>query len=179
MRRAALVLVVVVALGACESERIDPLETFAASSCAAIQGWVDAVEDYTTQLSHAVTPLDHASDRVGYYRIFARAIEERTNDTIRQLKRLTPATGDGRAAADVFVESMEGAQAVTEQLIELADSFPDGDDDPEPLVSRISSLFVRLEKGFSIPSKARDALAERYPVFDRVPACTDYDDPVS
>jgi hypothetical protein len=179
VRRTAVALLCVLALAGCESERVDPLETFAASSCAAVQSWVDAVEDDTTQLSHAVTPLDDASDRVGYYRVYARALVERTDDTIRQLKRLAPAAGDGRAAADTFIAAMEKAKVVTEQLVDLADSFPDGDDDPEPLISRISSLLIRMEKGFSIPSKARDALAERYPVFDEIPACTDYDDPVS
>jgi hypothetical protein len=179
VRRILPIVLLVATLAACDSERIDPLETFAASSCASIQTWVDAVEDYTTQLSHAVTPLEHASDRVGYYRIFARALVERTDDTIRQLKRLAPAAGDGRAAADVFIDAMERTKHVTEQLVTLADSFPDGDDDPEPLISRISSLLIRMEKGFSIPSKARDALAKRYPVFDQIPACVDYDEPVT
>jgi hypothetical protein len=68
---------------------------------------------------------------------------------------------------------------VTQELIVLADSFPEGDDDPEPLVSRISSLFIRLEKAFAHPNAARDDLAERYAAFNDLPACADYVNPVT
>jgi hypothetical protein len=126
-----------------------------------------------------VTPLDAASERVGHYRLFAKAIDLRTWDTIRQLKRIAPATGDGRIAADALIAAMERSRGVTQELIELADSFPDTDDDPEPLVSRISSMFIRLEKAFAHPNAARDQLAKRYDVFIDVPACADYVNPVS
>jgi hypothetical protein len=178
VRRAAVALVVLVAT-ACEGERNDPLAEYAAASCAAVQAWVDAIEDYTTELSHAVTPLDDASDRVGHYRAWTHSLVERTDDTIRQLKRLAPAAGHGRDAADYFVSQIERTKHVTEELVVLAESFPDGDDDPEPLISRISSLLIRMEKGFAHATKARDELARRYPVFDEVRSCTDYDNPVT
>lgn len=179
MRRKAIVLIVVMAATGCNGQRTDPLAEYAAASCAAVQAWVDAIEDYTTELSHAVTPLDDASERVGYYRAWTRSLVERTDDTIRQLKRLAPAEGYGRDAADYFVSQIERTKLVTEELVALAESFPDGDDDPEPLVSRISSLLIRMEKGFSYATKARDELARRYPVFDEVRACVDYDNPVT
>lgn len=173
------VLAVVLVTAACESRRVDPLETFVAASCASIQGWIDAVEDATTELSHAVTPLDRSSARVGHYRRWARSLRERTDDTVRQLQRIAPAAGDGRAVAVRFVAAMKASRDITEELVALADSFPDGDDDPEPTVSRISSLLVRLEKVFVAPGRARDELAVRYPVLDEIPSCADYDDPVT
>ena len=177
MRRALVVLLVV--LVACDGRRADSLEVFASASCGIIQSWIDAVEDETVALSRAVTPLDHASERVGHYRLFANAIDLRTWDTVRQLKRIAPETGDGRIAADALIAAMERSRGVTQELIALARSFPDGDDDPEPLVSRISSLFIRLEKAFAHPNKARDELAKRYDVFIDLPACADYVNPVS
>jgi hypothetical protein len=181
VRHAVLVAIVVPLLAtvACDSERIDPLDEFASASCAAIQSWVDAVEDHATQLSDAVTRTDRASARAPYYRVFARALNERADDTVRQLRHLAPAAGDGKVAADTFIAALLESKRVTAELVTLADSFPDSDDDPEPVVSRISSMLVRLEKAFSYPSRARDALAARYPVFDRVPSCVDYEDPVT
>jgi len=166
-------------LTACDSRRTDSLELFASASCGIIQNWVDAVEDETVALSRAVTPLEHSSDRVEHYRLFARAIDERTSDTVRQLKRIAPATGDGRIAADALIAAMQRSRGVTQELIALADSFPNGDDDPEPLVSRISSMFIRLEKAFAHPNAARDQLAKRYDAFISIPACADYVNPVS
>ena len=179
MRRVAFAVALVVVLAGCESKRVDPLETYAASSCSTIQTWVDSVEDYTKELSDAVTTIDRASKRVGYYRIWARSLHERTDDTLRQLRRIAPPVGDGHDAAVEFEDAMTDVEHITDELITLADSFPDGDDDPEPVISRISSLLIRMEKGFSIPSKARDRLAQRYPVFDEIPACVDYDEPVT
>ena len=178
MRRALAVLLLV-ALAACDGRRSDSLDAFASASCGIIQSWIDAVEDETVALSRAVTPLDDASARVDHYRLFATAIDLRTWDTVRQLKRIAPEVGDGRVAADALVAAMERSRGVTQELIDLAASFPDGDDDPEPLVSRISSLFIRLEKAFAHPNKARDELAERYDVFIDLPACADYVNPVT
>ena len=177
MRR--VLLVVLLVLVACDGRRTDSLDVFASASCGIIQSWIDAVEDETVALSRAVTPLDDASDRVVHYRLFATAIDLRTWDTVRQLKRIAPDVGDGRVAADALIAAMERSRGVTRQLIDLAASFPDGDDDPEPLVSRISSLFIRLEKAFAHPNKARDELAERYGAFVDLPACADYVNPVS
>jgi hypothetical protein len=179
VRRIAALVVSLLAVGACGSERSDPLDLFAASSCAAIQNWIDAVEDETTALSRAVTPLENASDRVEHYRLFATAIDLRTWDTVRQLKRIAPTVGDGKIAADTMVAAMERSRGVTQELIELAESYPDSDDDPEPLASRISALFVRLEKAFAHPNQARDELGARYDAFVDIPACIDYVDPVS
>ena len=179
MRRVLAVLLLVVPLSACESRRADSLDVFASASCGIIQSWIDAVEDETVALSRAVTPLDDASDRVGHYRLFATAIDRRTWDTVRQLKRIAPDVGDGRIAADALIAAMERSRGVTQELITLAQSFPEGDDDPEPLVSRISSLFIRLEKAFAHPNKARDELAERYDAFVELPACADYVEPVT
>lgn len=165
-------------LVACEGRRTDSLDVFASASCAVIQSWIDAVEDQTVALSRAVTPLEDAADRVEHYRIFATAADLRTWDTIRQLRRIAPTTGDGRLAADVLIAAMERSRGVTQELIVLADSFPRGED-AEPLVSRISSLFVRLEKAFAHPNAARDDLAHRYHAFDDIPSCADYTDPVS
>ena len=177
MRRA--LLVVLLALVACDGRRTDSLDVFASASCGILQTWIDAVEDETVALSRAVTPLDDASARVGHYRLFATAVDLRTWDTLRQLKRIAPAVGDGRVAADALIAAMERSRGVTQELVALAASFPEGDDDPEPLVSRISSLFIRLEKAFAHPNKARDELAERYDAFVDLPACADYVDPVS
>jgi hypothetical protein len=173
------VALLALSLTACDSERVDPLAVYAASSCATVQTWVDSVEDYTKELSDAVTTIDRSSERVGYYRVWARSLHERVDDTRRQLKRIAPKDGDGAVAAATWDDAMTRVEAITDELITLADSFPDGDDDPEPVISRISSLLIRMEKGFSIPSKARDRLAERYPTFDEVPACVDYDEPVT
>ena len=177
MRRA--LLVVLLALVACDGRRTDSLDVFASVSCGILQTWIDAVEDETVALSRAVTPLDDASARVEHYRLFATAVDLRTWDTLRQLKRIAPAVGDGRVAADALIAAMERSRGVTQELVALAASFPEGDDDPEPLVSRISSLFIRLEKAFAHPNKARDELAERYDAFVDLPACADYVDPVS
>jgi hypothetical protein len=180
VRRLLLLAVLAVPLlTACDDRHHDPLDEFASASCAAIQNWIDAIEDRTVELSRHVTPLEDASDRVGFYREFATAIDLRTWDTLRQLKRIAPAHGDGRIAADALIDAMEGSRVITQELIALADSFPDGDDDPEPTVSRISSLFIRLEKAFALPNRARDDLAVRYPAFEDVPACVDYVNPVS
>lgn len=177
MRR-VLLLAPLLLLASCESRRSDSLEVFASASCGIIQSWIDAVEDQTVALSRAVTPLADASDRVGHYRLFATAVDLRTWDTVRQLKRIAPTTGDGALAADAIIAAMERSRAVTQDLIVLADSFPD-DDDSEPLVSRISSLFIRLEKAFAHPNAARDELAERYDAYIHVPACADYVNPVT
>jgi hypothetical protein len=178
VRHIGLVLLVMALVG-CDSRRHDQLDEFASASCAAIQSWIDAVEDETVALSHQVTPLEDASDRVVHYRAFARAVDLRTWDTLRQLKRIAPAHGDGRIAADSIIAALERSRGVTQDIIALADSFPDTDDDPEPLVSRISSLFIRLEKAFALPNRARDDLAVRYDAFETVPACADYVNPVS
>lgn len=177
MRR--LVVAALLLLVACDGRRVDSLEVFASASCGIIQSWIDAVEDETVALSRAVTPLDDASARVGHYRLFATAIDLRTWDTLRQLKRIAPDVGDGRIAADALVAAMERSRGVTQELMALAGSFPEDDDDPEPLVSRISSLFIRLEKAFGHPNEARDHLAERYDAFVDLPACVDYVDPVT
>lgn len=177
MRRALVVLLLV--MTACDSQRADTLEVFASASCGIIQSWIDAVEDETVALSRAVTPLDDASARVEHYRLFTTAIDLRTWDTVRQLKRISPDVGDGRIAAEALIAAMERSRDVTQELIALAQSFPNDDDDPEPLVSRISSLFIRLEKAFAHPNRARDELAERYDAFVDLPACRDYVDPVS
>ena len=174
-----MVVALLVSLMACDGRRSDSLDVFASASCGIIQSWIDAVEDETVALSRAVTPLDDASERVGHYRLFATAIDLRTWDTLRQLKRIAPAAGDGRIAADALIAAMERSRGVTEELIALADSFPDDDDDPEPLVSRISSMFIRLEKAFAHPNKARDQLAERYDQYVDLPACADYVNPVT
>jgi hypothetical protein len=174
-----IALVLLAGLVACESKRIDPMDEFASASCAAIQSWIDAVEDETVRLSRSVTPLDDAADRVGHYRDFAAAIDLRTWDTLRQLRRIAPSTGDAGIAGQTIVAAMERARNVTQELIDLADSFPDGSDDPEPLVSRISSLFIRLEKAFAHANAARDELATRYDQFTDAPACADYVNPVS
>jgi hypothetical protein len=179
VRRLVLLAMLALPLVACDDRHHDPLDEFASASCAAIQSWIDAVEDQTVELSHHVTPLEDASDRVGYYHEFTKAIDLRTWDTLRQLKRIAPAHGDGRIAADALIAAMERSREVTQELIALADSFPTGDDDPEPVVSRISSLFIRLEKAFALPNRARDDLAHRYPAFEDVPACIDYVNPVS
>jgi len=173
------VALLLLGLVACDSRRVDPLEEFASASCAAIQSWIDAVEDESVRLSRAVTPLEDASDRVPHYRDFTKAIDLRTWDTVRQLKRIAPATGAGAVAGREIVAAMERARGVTQQLIELAGTFPEDDDDPESLTSRISSLFIRLEKAFAHPNAARDELAERYEAFVDVPACADYVNPVS
>jgi hypothetical protein len=175
-----VVLAMALSLGVagCDSARHDQLDTFAAASCASIQTWIDAVEDETVALSRHVTPLDDSADRVVYYREFAHAIDLRTWDLLRQLKRIAPAHGDGRIAADSLIASIEASRGVTQELIDLADSFPDRDD-PEGLTGRISSMFIRLEKAFALPNRARDDLAERYPAFDDLPACADYVNPVS
>jgi len=165
-------------LVSCGGGRVDPVTAIAASSCASIQTWIDALEDEATRLSRAITPIERASDRVEHYRQFARAIDLRTWDLERQLRRVAPPTGDGRAAAAVIVEAIGQSRRVTQELVALADAFPD-DEDPEPLVSRISSLFVRMEKVFVYPKAAREALAERYPAFAQVPACVDYGDAVT
>ena len=171
--------VLVIVLAGCEGRRQDPLTSFAAASCASIQTWIDAVEDEATRLSRAVRPLDRASERVEHHREFARAVDLRTWDLQRQLRRIAPATGDARRAADAVLAALDGSRRVTTELVVLADGFPDGDDDPEPLVSRISSLFVRLEKAFVYPKQARDALAERHDAFARAPACVDYAEAVT
>ena len=178
MNRVAVAVVAALTLGACDARYTDELDVFAAASCAAIQSWIDAVEDETVALSRAVTPLERSEDRVGHYRAFTRAIDQRTWDTLRQLTRIAPSTGDAGAAADALVAAMERSRGVTQELIELADSFPD-DDDPEPLVSRISSLFVRLEKAFGHANAARDEFGKRYDAFVHLPACVDYVDPVT
>lgn len=177
MRRAAVVALVVT-LAACDSERVDPLELFAASACASVQTWVDAIEDDTTALSRAVTSLDTQEARVPHYRVYARGLVERTDDLRRQLRRLAPARGDGRVAADHLLAAIEKSHAITEELVVLADGFPDTGDG-EDLTSRISSLLVRLEKAFSHPAHARDELARRYDAFADAPACVDYDEPVT
>jgi len=180
VRRSAPVLAVllVVAPG-CDSERVDPMDTFASAACASLQTWIDAIEDETVRLSRAVTPLPDASDRVEHYRVFATAVDLRTWDLQRQLRRLAPSHGDAGAAADALLTALERSRQQTQELIDLAASFPETDDDPEPLVSRISSLFIRLEKVFAFPNRARDDLAERHDAFIDVPACRDYVDPVS
>jgi hypothetical protein len=175
----ALLLAPLLGLTACDERRHDPLDEFASASCATIQSWIDAVEDQTVELSRHVTPLEHASDRVGFYREFAVAIDLRTWDTVRQLKRIAPAHGDGAVAADSLIDAMEGSRVITQELIALAESYPTTDDDPEPIVSRVSSMFIRLEKAFALPNRARDDLAVRYPAFEDVPACADYVNPVS
>lgn len=173
MNRAAVLLAIVLSVAACDSRRVDDLDVFASASCAAIQSWIDAIEDETTALSRAVTPLADSADRVEHYRLFAKAIDLRTWDTTRQLKHVAPTTGDAGVAADRLIAAMERSRGVTQELIALADSFPDGND-PESLTGRISSLFIRLEKAFTFPYHERRALAERYPAFDAVPACQDY-----
>lgn len=178
MRR-ALVALAAVALVGCEGSRANSLDVFASASCGVLQSWIDAVEDETVALSRAVTPLDDASARVAHYRLFAKAVDLRTWDTLRQLKRLAPSAGDAAIAADALIGAMERSRGVTQELIVLADSFPESPDDPEPLVSRISSLFIRLEKAFAHPNAATDDLAERYAAFHDVPACADYRNPVS
>ncbi|HEX4905855.1 MAG TPA: hypothetical protein VFU93_10410 [Acidimicrobiales bacterium] len=177
MRRALAVVLLV--LVSCDGRRADSLDVFASASCGILQTWIDAVEDETVALSRAVTPLDDASSRVEHYRLFATAVDLRTWDALRQLKRIAPAVGDGRVAGDALIAAMERSRDVTQELIDLAQSFPEGDDDPEPLVSRISSLFIRLEKAFAHPNKARDELATRYDAFVELPACADYVNPVS
>lgn len=178
MRRLLGVITLLMLVG-CDGRRSDSLAVFASTSCGVLQTWIDAVEDETVALSRAVTPLEDASARVGHYRLFAKAVDLRTWDTLRQLKRISPTAGDGKVAADALVAAMERSRGVTQELIALADSFPHGDDDPEPLVSRISSLFLRLEKAFAHPNAARDELAERYAVFSDLPACADYVNPVT
>jgi hypothetical protein len=179
VRRAVGLAVGVLVLVGCDGRRVDPLAEFASASCAALQTWVDAVEDESVRLSRTVTPLDDAADRVVHYRQFAVAVDLRTSDTLRQLRRIAPSVGDAGVAGAAIVAAMEDARGVTQELIVLADSFPDGSDDPEPLVSRISSLFIRLEKAFAHPNAARDELAKRFDAFVDVPACVDYVDPVT
>jgi hypothetical protein len=174
-----LALVLGASTTACESERVDQLDVFASASCAVIQSWIDAVEDETLRLSNAVTPLERASERVEHYRLFAKAVDLRTWDTIRQLRHIAPHVGDAAIAADELIAAMERSREVTQDLIDLAASFPEIDDDPEPLVSRISSLFIRLEKAFAIPNRARDELAKRYDQYEDIPACVDYVNPVT
>ncbi len=165
-------------LVACDGRRADSLELFASASCGILQSWIDAIEDESVALSRAVTPLEDAADRVVHHRRFAKAADLRTWDTLRQLRRIAPAHGDGAIAAHALIAAMERSRDVTQDLLALADSFPDGDD-PESLTSRISSLFIRLEKAFAHPNAARDELAERYDAFVDVPACADYVNPVS
>lgn len=175
----AAILVLALALTACDGRRVDPMDTFASAACASLQTWIDAIEDETVRLSRAVTPLADASDRVEHYRLFATAVDLRTWDLQRQLRRLAPAHGDAASAAGVLLTSLDRSREQTQELIALAASFPESDDDPEPLVSRISSLFIRLEKVFAFPNRARDDLATRYDEFTDVPSCADYVDPVS
>lgn len=176
----AVVAVVVFAIVGCEGSRTaDSLDVFASTSCGVLQSWIDAVEDETVVLSRAVTPLDDPSARVGHYRLFAKAVDVRTWDTLRQLKRIAPTAGDGELAAQTLVAAMERSRGVTQELILLAASFPERADDPEPLVSRISSLFIRLEKAFAHPNAARDELAKRFAAFDDLPACADYANPLT
>ena len=179
MRRAARLVIILLVLGSCDSARIDPLEEFASASCAAVQSWVDAVEDYGTELSRAVTQLERASERRPRYGEFARAVHERTDDTVRQLRHIAPAHGDGRVAADMFIAAMLASEDVATELVGIADSLPTGDDDPEDVASRVASLFVANEKAFSHATRALDELAERYEAFARAPSCVDYDDPVT
>lgn len=162
---------------ACDSARIDPLEEFASASCAALQSWVDAVEDHGTQLSNAVIKLDRAADRQPYYGLFARALHERADDTVRQLRHIAPPVGDGRIAADFLLAAMMNSEQVTSELIELAASFPEND--TEDTDARVAAMFVGNEKAFSFPSRALDDLVKRYPVFGEVRSCVDYEDPVT
>lgn len=178
MKRVAALVLLSLSLVACDSERTDPLAEFASASCAALQQWIDAIEDEATALSRHVTPLEDAADRVVHYRDFTKAADLRTWDTIRQLKRIAPAHGDGRIAGDALVAAMESSRGVTQELIELTDSFPVAEDD-ESLTGRISSIFVRLEKAFAFPNQTRDDLAHRFREFDDVPSCADYTNPVS
>ena len=176
-RFALLLTAVALLLGACESERVDPLEMLAASACASVQTWIDAVEDDATALSRAVTPLDDPAARVPHFRAFARSVRERTDDLVRQLRRIAPRAGAGRAAADDLVAALERSLAITDELVALTATFPEDDD--ESLAGRISSLLVRLEKAFVHPARARDELAARHSAFRRAPACVDYADPVT
>ena len=171
-------LAAALSLAGCGDGGDGALEEFAASACASVQTWIDAIEDDTTALSRAVTPLERSSERVEHYRVFTRTVRERTDDLIRQLRRIAPSSGDGRDAADHVLEALAKSLAVTDALVELADGYPDGDDE-EDLAGRISPLLVRLEKAFVHPSRARDELAARFDAFDRVPACLDYADPLS
>lgn len=178
MTRVAAAVALVLALFACEGRRDDPVALFASAACSSLQTWIDAVEDETVQLSRAVTPLEDSAERAEQHRLFARAVDLRTWDLLRQLRRVAPSVGAGKDAAGVLLAAVERSRDVTQELIVLADSFPEGDD-PEPLMSRISSLFVRLEKAFVHPNRARDELALRYDAFADAPACVDYADPVS
>jgi hypothetical protein len=126
-----------------------------------------------------VTPLEQASARVEHYRLFATAVDLRTWDLLRQLRRIAPSAGDGARVAATLIDAVQRSRGVTQELVALAESFPEDDDDPEPLVSRISSLFIRLEKAFAHPNRARDDLAKRYDAFVTVPSCADYVNPVS
>lgn len=178
MSRAAVLLATVLACGACDSARVDPLEAFASASCAALQSWVDAVEDEGTQLSNAVIQLDSASARRPYYGIFARALHERADDTVRQLRHIAPPAGDGRDAADVLIAAMRESERVTSELIATADAFPTANDH-EDTAARVSQMFVGNEKAFSYMNHALDDLAQRYHPFAEARSCVDYDDPVT
>lgn len=178
MRRVAIVLALVLGVGACDSARVDPLDELASASCAALQSWVDAVEDLGTQLSRAVLALDTARERQPHYGIFAAGIHERADDTLRQLRHIAPPSGDARVAADVLLEAMQSSKEVTAELIATADAFPVADD-REDTSARISLMFVGNEKAFSYPSRALDQLADRYAAFATARSCVDYDDPVT
>lgn len=180
MRRAAALVAALglVSASACDSGRVDPLEEFASASCAAVQSWVDAVEDAGTQLSDAVIHLDTARERQPHYGLFARALHERADDLVRQLRHIAPAAGDGRDAADVLIAAIERSEEVTSQLVETADAFPTGSD-REDVSARVSLMFVGNEKSFSYATRAVSDLSERYPAFADARSCVDYRDPVT
>lgn len=171
--------VLVLASTSCESARVDPLEQFASASCAAVQSWVDAVEDLGTDLSNAVIAIDSPSARRPYYLAFTGAIHERADDTVRQLRHIAPTAGEGVDAARTFIDAMRQSERVTTELDAVARSFPTGDVDTEDVYSRVASLFVGNEKAFSYPSQALDRLAAKYSAFANARSCRDYDDPVT
>lgn len=179
MRRALLLPVMALASVSCDSARVDPLEQFASASCAAVQSWVDAVEDLGTDLSNAVVKIDSPGARRPYYLAFTTAIHERADDTIRQLRHIAPTAGEGVDAAQTFIDAMRESERVTTELEAVAKSFPTGDVDTEDVSSRVATLFVGNEKAFSYPGQALDQLAARYPVFASAPSCRDYEDPVT
>ena len=179
MKRAVLLAVLVLVGTSCDSARVDPMDEFASASCAAVQSWVDAVEDLGTDLSNAVIKIDSPGARRPYYLAFTSAIHERADDTIRQLRHIAPTEGEGVDAAQTFIAAMRQSERVTTELEAVARSFPTGDVDTEDVYSRVAMLFVGNEKAFSYPSQALDQLAARYPAFANAPSCRDYDDPVT
>jgi hypothetical protein len=180
VRRVALLVTAVALLAttACDSGRVDPLEEFASASCASVQTWVDAVEDAGTQLSNAVIKLDTARERQPYYGIFARALHERADDLVRQLRHIAPLAGDGRDAADLLIAAIQNSEAVTSELITTADAFPKSND-AEDTYARVSLMFVGNEKAFSYATRAVSDLSKRYPAFADARSCVDYRDPVT